>query len=247
MERGPARRRGAVDARDRGRVRRRLDPWRRPPRSPGYTEDRTLDLTEALVSHSLIYCRPRPTAVPRARMLETIRKFVAERLAARPDVGRRRAPPRRPLSRAGRAGRSAPAACRPDRLGAAPPQAEAGNLAAAVGWYLANDPGASPTPPARVVAFVDPARPSRCPKPPRVDQLLPAADFSRPRRAPNCCGRRRAIALEAGNDAAAVAARERLAPLVDAHRGPLPPRGLTACHGVERRRSSATATAPSSG
>jgi hypothetical protein len=48
-------------------------------------EDRALELTEALARHSLIYLDRR--ARPRSRMLETIRAFVAERLAARPDCG----------------------------------------------------------------------------------------------------------------------------------------------------------------
>ncbi|HEY7361230.1 MAG TPA: DUF4062 domain-containing protein, partial [Streptosporangiaceae bacterium] len=59
----------------------------------GLEEDRALDLTEALARHSLIY--PDGTGHgPRLRMLETIREFVAERLAARPDadqIGRRHA------------------------------------------------------------------------------------------------------------------------------------------------------------
>ena len=51
----------------------------------GLSEDRTLELTEALARHSLIY--PDSTGHgPRLRMLETIREFVAERLAARPDA-----------------------------------------------------------------------------------------------------------------------------------------------------------------
>ena len=51
----------------------------------GLDEDRALDLTEALARHSLIYLDPAGDG-PRPRMLETIRAFVAERLAARPDA-----------------------------------------------------------------------------------------------------------------------------------------------------------------
>jgi hypothetical protein len=56
-------------------------------------EDRAVELSEALVRHSLIQL-DRADHGSRARMLETVRAFVAERLAARPDVaaiGRRHA------------------------------------------------------------------------------------------------------------------------------------------------------------
>ena len=59
----------------------------------GLEEDRALELSEALARHSLIYLDS-TEAGPRSRMLETVREFVAERLAARPDadqVGRRHA------------------------------------------------------------------------------------------------------------------------------------------------------------
>jgi predicted ATPase len=52
----------------------------------GLDEDRTLDLTDALARHSLVQLDIADSG-PRARMLETVRGFVAERLAARPDVG----------------------------------------------------------------------------------------------------------------------------------------------------------------
>src|SRR5262249_57860292 len=59
----------------------------------GMDEDRTLELTEALARHSLIYLDVTADG-PRSRMLETLRTFVAERLAARPDADaiRRRTP-----------------------------------------------------------------------------------------------------------------------------------------------------------
>ena len=56
-------------------------------------EDRALELSEALARHSLVYLDSTELG-PRTRMLETVREFVAERLAARPDadqVGRRHA------------------------------------------------------------------------------------------------------------------------------------------------------------
>jgi len=108
----------------------------------GLEESRTLELSEALARHSLVYLDSTQLG-PRTRMLETVREFVAERLAARPDadqVGRRHAGFYRAL---------AEQADRPLR-GAGPGEwlerldAETGNLAAAVRWYLAHDPGPLP-------------------------------------------------------------------------------------------------------
>ena len=56
-------------------------------------ESRALELSEALARHSLVYLDSTQLG-PRTRMLETVREFVAERLAARPDaagIGRRHA------------------------------------------------------------------------------------------------------------------------------------------------------------
>jgi predicted ATPase len=103
----------------------------------GLDEDQALELSEALARHSLIYLDSTGPG-PRSRMLETIRAFVAERLVARPDadqIGHRHADYYRtlaeqadpPLRRAGQHEWL-------ERL-----QAEAGNLAAAVRWYLAHD------------------------------------------------------------------------------------------------------------
>jgi len=108
----------------------------------GLEEDRALELSEALARHSLIYLDSTGPG-PRSRMLETIRAFVAERLAARPDavqVGGRHADYYRALAeQADRPLRGAGQNEWLDRL-----QAEAGNLAAAVAWYLAHDPGPLP-------------------------------------------------------------------------------------------------------
>ena len=49
-------------------------------------EDSALDLNESLARHSLIYTEDSPLG-PRTRMLETVREFAAERLAARSDLG----------------------------------------------------------------------------------------------------------------------------------------------------------------
>ena len=77
-------------------------------------------------------------------MLETIREFVAERLAARPDVSRDRsaATPSYYRALAEQADRPLRGAGQNEWLERL--QAEAGNLAAAVRWYLAHDPGPLP-------------------------------------------------------------------------------------------------------
>ena len=94
----------------------------------GLEEDRTLDLTEALARHSLVQ-PDRAEPGPRLRMLETIREFVAERLAARPDVAevaRRHADYYRALAEQADRPLRAPAAqwpsgCRPRRATWPPP------------------------------------------------------------------------------------------------------------------------------
>ena len=108
----------------------------------GLDEDEALDRSEALARHSLIYLDPAGDG-PRLRMLETIRAFVAERLAARPDaaeIRRRHADYYRALAeQADRPLRGAGQRDWCQRL-----DAEEGNLAAAVRWYLDNDTGPLP-------------------------------------------------------------------------------------------------------
>ncbi len=103
----------------------------------GLAEGGALELTEALARHSLVQLDLAGDG-PRCRMLETVRVFVAERLAARADaaeVRRRHAGYYRALAaRAEPHLRGAGQAEWLDRL-----QAESGNLAAAVGWYLSHD------------------------------------------------------------------------------------------------------------
>jgi predicted ATPase len=105
--------------------------------------DRALELCEALARHSLVVIDSTGLG-PRSRMLVTVRAFVAERLAARPDaaeVGRRHAGFYRALAeQADRPLRGPGRSEWTERL-----QAEAGNLAAAVRWYLAHDRGPSRT------------------------------------------------------------------------------------------------------
>jgi predicted ATPase len=108
----------------------------------GLSEERALELTEALARHSLV--QPDTAgAEARSRMLDTVREFVAQRLAARPDgaeIQRRHADYYRAL---------AERAAVPLRHGglnewAGRLEAEAGNLGAAVGWYLTHDPAPLP-------------------------------------------------------------------------------------------------------
>jgi predicted ATPase len=116
-----------------------IDCWTIPAAAEvaGLDEDRVLELSEALARHSLVQLLD-STDEPRSRMLETVREFVAERLAARPDVAeieRRHAGYFRALAeRADRPLRGAGQNEWLDRL-----QAEAGNLSSAVRWYLAHD------------------------------------------------------------------------------------------------------------
>jgi predicted ATPase len=108
----------------------------------GLDEDRVLELSETLARHSLVYLDSTGLG-PRSRMLETVRKFVAEQLALRPDaaeIGRRHADYYRALAeQADRPLRGPGRREWMDRL-----QGEAGNLAAAVRWYLAHDRGPLP-------------------------------------------------------------------------------------------------------
>jgi predicted ATPase len=136
-------------------------------------EDRALELSEALARHSLIY--PDSTRLgPRSRMLETIREFVAERLPARTDaveIGRRHADYYRELAeQADRPLRGAGQNEWLERL-----QAEAGNLAAAVRWYLAQNP--APLPHLFRVLWPFWSLRDHLPEAhPWVEQLMPTAD-----------------------------------------------------------------------
>jgi predicted ATPase len=175
-------------------------------------EDRALELTEALARHSLLYLDGTDLG-PRSRMLETVRAFCAERLAARPDVAevhRRHAHFYRALAdQADRPVRGTGQQEWAERL-----EAEAGNLAATVRWHLANDPTPLPHlfrilwPYLVVWDHVGEARAW-------VEQLLPAAgSFELPARA-ELLWAAGVTANEVGDDQAALAACARLAPLVD--------------------------------
>jgi tetratricopeptide (TPR) repeat protein len=185
----------------------------------GLDEDRVLDLTEALAGHSLIRVELTDHG-PRSRMLATIRAFVAERLAARADVAAvelRHCEYYRGLAeQADRPLRSFGQSDWVERL-----QAEAGNIAAAVRWCLAHDPPALPhlfrvLSPFRVLwvfwgvryEILSEARSW-------VDELLPAAEPLDPQARAELQLTAAVTALEASDDAAALATRESLAPLLD--------------------------------
>ena len=176
----------------------------------GVEEDRALELSEALARHSLIYLDSTDLG-PRTRMLETVRAFMAERLAARPDaaeIGRRHAGYYRVLVE--RADRPLRRAGRDEWLQRL--DAEAGNLAAAVRWYLAHDRGPLPHL-FRILwlfwAQLDLAREARS----WVEQLLAAGTLD-PQAGAELAVVAAVLAVNTGDDAAALAGRQRLAPLL---------------------------------
>jgi predicted ATPase len=186
-------------------------------RVAGLDEDRALELSEALARHSLVYVEDTELG-PRIRMLETIRAFAAERLAAWPDateIGRRHAGYYRALAeQADRPLRGAGQGEWLERL-----DAEAGNLATGVRWYLAHDRGPLPHL-FRVLwlfwAIRDFEREARS----WVDQLLPAADVLNAQPRAELAWIATVIAANTGDDAAALAAQQRLAPLLDGIQDP---------------------------
>jgi predicted ATPase len=174
-------------------------------------EDRALDLSEALARHSLIY--PDSTGIdPRSRRLGTIRAFVADQLAARPDtaqVHRRHADYYQALTRqADRPLRSTDQNRWLERL-----EAEAGNLAAAVRWYLAHGPGQLPYM-FRILWPFWSLRDHLAEARAWVDQLVPAADSLDPEARAELLWTAAMNANQAGDAAAAVAAAQRLAALL---------------------------------
>jgi len=183
----------------------------------GLTEDTALELSEALAQHSLISVDRGPGA--RSRMLETIRAFAAEKLAARPDaaqIQRRHADYYRALAE------QVDPALRGPGHGQWLEQldADVGNLTAAVRWYLSHD--REPLPHLLRVLWPfwflrDHMNEARA----WTDQLLPTADsLDAPARAELLCTAA-VIALERGDDSTALAARQRLAAMEDEIDDPL--------------------------
>jgi predicted ATPase len=195
------------------------DGWTIPAAAEvaGLDEDRVLDLTEALARHSLIYLDPAGDG-PRPRMLETVRAFMAERLAARPDAGlvqRRHAGCYRAL--AGQADRPLRDTGQGEWLERL--DAEAGNLAAAVRWYLAHDP--APLPHLfRVLWLFWLQRDLEGQARSWVEQFRPAGPLDLQARA-ELAWVAAVTATDTGDDAAAVAAGQRLAPLLAGIQDPL--------------------------
>jgi predicted ATPase len=178
----------------------------------GLEEDRALELSEALARHSLIYLESTELG-PRPQMLETIRLFVAERLAARPDAaevqGRHAGYYRTLAERADRPLRSAGHREWLERL-----EAEGDNLAVAVRWYLAHDA----TPLHHLFRILWPfwsLRDHLGEARTWVEQLLPAADSLDPQARAELLWTATVIAEEVGNDTLVLAARQSLGPLLD--------------------------------
>jgi tetratricopeptide (TPR) repeat protein len=189
------------------------DGWTIPAAAQvaGLDEDRALELCEALARHSLVAIDSTELG-PRSRMLATVRAFVAGRLAARPDaaeVGRRHAGYYRALAeQADRPLRGPRRSEWMERL-----QAEAGNLAAAVRWYLSHDRGPLPHL-IRVLWLFWTLEDLEREAWPWVQQLLPAAGTLDPQSRAELAWAAAALATDTGDDAAALAARQRLAPLL---------------------------------
>jgi predicted ATPase len=177
----------------------------------GLNENQALELSEALARHSLIYLDGAGSG-QRSRMLETVRVFVAEQLAARPDaveVGRRHAEHYRALAE--QADRPLRGPGQNEWLELL--QADGGNLAAAVSWYLAHDSG--PLPHLFRVLWLFWARSDREREArPWVEQLLPATGTLDGQANAELAWVAAVLAVDTGDDTAALAARERLAPLL---------------------------------
>ena len=173
----------------------------------GLDEDRVLELTEALARHSLVYLDSVSPGPGRGCWIP---------FASSSPSGSRRGrtppnpvPPRRRLPGAGRTGRPAAARRRPEQwLGRL--QAEAGNLAAAVRWYLAHDP--APLPHLFGVLLPVWALQDDVLGDARswIGELLPAAGSLDPQARAELLWAAAVTAREVDDDQAALAARERL-------------------------------------
>ncbi|MDG4825382.1 DUF4062 domain-containing protein [Asanoa sp. WMMD1127] len=190
-----------------------VDGWSIPAVADvaGLDEDRTLDLTDALLRHSLIQLEHTELGT-RCRMLETIRAFVAERLAERPDepaIRRRHADHFEAMALlADRSLRGAGQREWVERL-----QLEAGNLAAAVRWYLAHDQ--RPLPHLfRVLWPFWSQRDHLGEARSWIDQLMPTADTLDVHARAELLWTAAVTARETGDDESALAARRRLEPLL---------------------------------
>jgi tetratricopeptide (TPR) repeat protein len=181
-------------------------------------EDEALELNEALARQSLIQLDHTDLG-PRCRMLETVREFISERLANRADAA---------VIACRHAGFYCALADQADRpLRAAQAEtvelmdAEAGNVAAAVCWYLAHDPAPLPHL-CRVLwpfwflrGHPDEARVRQ-----RVEQLLPITSSLGRQAEEELLWTAGVSATDLGDDQAAQAIRQRLEPLLPEIRDP---------------------------
>ena len=177
----------------------------------GLDEDRALELSETLARHSLIYLDDNAVG-QRSRMLETIRVFIAEQLAGRPDameIGRHHASYYRALAE--QADRPLRGPGHSEWL--ARLEAEAGNLTAAVRWYLAHD--RAPLPHLfRVLWLFWELRDHMLEGRAWIMQLLPATDTLDTQAQAELLWTAAATADEVHDDPGALAAIQRLAPLL---------------------------------
>jgi predicted ATPase len=183
----------------------------------GLEDSQALELTEALARHSLVQLDPASDR-PRCRMLEIVRVFVAERLAARADaaeVQHRHADYYRALAEQAEPHlRGVGQAEWLNRL-----QAETGNLAAAVDWYISHDRAPLPRLFRALLTFWL-ADHILIQAGAWISQLLPAADSLDPQARAELLWAAAVTANMAGDSAAALAASQRLGPLLAEIRDP---------------------------
>ena len=177
------------------------------------SEDKALDLIDALARHSLVHVDPTGHE-PRFRMLETVREFTAEQLATSTDladVQRRHANYFRDLAeRADRPLRGVRQAEWAERL-----QAEAANLGAAIRWFLAHD--IEPLPHLfRVLWLFWAIRDHLFEVRSWIDELMPAAATLDGHTQTELFWSAGVTAMLLGDDTAALAAKTRLEPLLGA-------------------------------
>jgi hypothetical protein len=173
-------------------------------------EDRVLDLTEAMLRHSLIQIDHTEIG-PRMRMLDTVREFLAERLAARPDVDqirRRHADYYRTLAEDADDRRR-----RGDNEWLDLLEAEAGNLFAAAQWYMDHDRAPLPHLFRTLLSFLF-LREHQSEARAWMAQLLPDAESFDLRSRVELLWTTQMAALDLGDDQMAVTACERIGPLL---------------------------------
>src|ERR687897_1178071 len=174
------------------------------------SEDRTLDLVEALATHSLVRVDATDHG-PRFRMLDTVRELIAEELPTNTDVQRRHATFFRDLAeRADRPLRGVGQADWAERL-----QVETANLGAAIRWFLAHDLESLPHL-FRVLLVFWAMREYLVEVRPWIDELVSAAATLDDRAKAEIFWSAAVTASLLGDDTAALAAGARLQPLLGA-------------------------------